>query len=81
MDIKPENILLIADLGLAKVFALEKPGAIYPYNPTCTFNCISQAPYTTTSSARDYLWRQLWLRSGLLGITHYAVRDARGEGM
>jgi hypothetical protein len=32
------------------------------------------------SSARDHPRRQLWLRSGLLGIMHYAVRDARGEG-
>jgi hypothetical protein len=79
MNIKPENILLIADLGLAKVFALERPGAIYPYNLTCTFNCLSHNT-RRMSSARDYPWRQLWLRSGLLGITHYAVRDARGEG-
>jgi hypothetical protein len=75
MDIKPENILLIADLGLAKVFALERPGTIYPYNPTCTFNCLSQALYTTNE-----LCQRLPLAAAMASqwtSGHYALRCTR----
>ncbi|OJA16524.1 hypothetical protein AZE42_00639 [Rhizopogon vesiculosus] len=53
-DLKPSNILIdsqghlvIADLGLAKVFPLEDPDSFSPYNPTGTFASLSQAPYLT----------------------------------
>jgi serine/threonine protein kinase len=55
-DIKPSNILIdsrghlvIADLGLAKVFTLDDPKSFSPYNPTGTFTSLSQAPYLASS--------------------------------
>ncbi|KAG2073916.1 kinase-like protein [Suillus decipiens] len=55
-DIKPSNILIdshghlvIADLGLAKVFTLDDPKTFSPYNPTGTFVSLSQAPYLASS--------------------------------
>ncbi|KAG2347061.1 kinase-like protein [Suillus weaverae] len=55
-DLKPSNILIdshghlvIADLGLAKVFTLDDPKSFSPYNPTGTFTSLSQAPYLASS--------------------------------
>ncbi|KAG0699071.1 kinase-like domain-containing protein [Suillus ampliporus] len=55
-DLKPSNILIdshghlvIADLGLAKVFTIDDPKSFSPYNPAGTSTGLSQAPYLASS--------------------------------
>lgn len=45
---------MIADLGLAKVFTLEDPDSLSPYNPTGTYTSLSQAPFLTNSRCGTY---------------------------
>jgi serine/threonine protein kinase len=48
MLIDSQGHLVIADLGLAKVFTLDhRQGSFSPYNPTGAFASLSQEPYLT----------------------------------
>ncbi|KIJ59851.1 hypothetical protein HYDPIDRAFT_32731 [Hydnomerulius pinastri MD-312] len=68
-DIKPANVLIddnghvvIADMGLAKIFVMEVPGAVSPYCLDGIIHQLSQAPYLASGvcGTAPYMAPEIW---------------------